>query len=78
MKELNMEMDERELFLYLVRVSKKCLMWILQKQVSIPKLLEVRGETGIGGGVRNGIQLLYDEETAFLENALSQKNNNNV
>ena len=70
MRELNADMQERELFLYLVRVSKKALTWICNKQVSLNKLLDIRGESGIGVGARNGIQLLYDEELNFLEKSL--------
>jgi hypothetical protein len=73
MKELNESMDERELFLYLVRISKKCLTWILGKQVPMESLVELRAEAGNGKGVRNGIQLLYDDETYLLENLLAGK-----
>jgi hypothetical protein len=68
---INNDMDDQTLFLYLVRIPKKCLNWMIQRNMPINRLLSVKAESPIGTGIRNGLQLLYDDELNALDNATS-------
>ena len=76
MKELNSSLDDKTLFLYLVRIPKKCMNWMLLKKVSIEKLISVEAESKAGNGSRNGLQLLYDDEVILVESLIKASPNN--
>jgi len=71
-KELNPDMDEQELFLYLVRMPKKCLTWMMNKKIGLKTLVNAQAATG-NSGTRNGLQLLYDDELVAVEKAIKEE-----